>query len=446
MLAESTTRPAAERPLASPPEIQLCDAQGRTYACPQGQTLTIGRPNAQAPPSIAVEDPRVSRTHCEVVAVPGGLRVVDRSSFGTFVNGARIDGEALVQPGDQLRLGEAWVFTLGGASELLAASQLPERLLERYRVGEVIGTGAAGVVYQGVDEQSGEAVAIKLLKGSRAKPEQVKRFQREVELGKLLGAHEGIVQVRDSGALPSGELFCVMDFVDGYPLSKWIVGGLTLEQALPLVVSTARAVAFAHEHNVIHRDLKPQNVLITPAGEARLTDFGIAKALDDLEGLTATGAVMGTMTYMPPEQVEDSKRVDARSDVYGLGAILYAVLTSRPPLDLRGLNMRQSLKKVLEHEVQAPREFVPELDASLDAICMKSLAREPDARYPNAGAFADALEAWLKGDRTQPSSPPPPAPDLDEDDEEPAAGRALAAILLFGVVVLALLAFALGRP
>jgi serine/threonine protein kinase len=307
-------------------------------------------------------------------------------------------------------------------------------LADRWRVLREVAQGGMGTVYEAVDGQTGARCAVKVLRGGRATPEQEERFRREAEVGARLAGHPGVVPVTATGTLPDGRLFCVMEYVEGTSLWEAIQGGLPRERGVRLVAEVARSVAHAHRCGVVHRDLKPQNVLITADGRSRLTDFGIAKALDDVNGLTATGQVMGTPRFMAPEQAEDSKRVDPRADVFGLGAILYAVLTRRPPMALEGLTLREALRRVLRCEIVAPRAHDPSIDPSIDALCRRALHRDPQCRPPTADAFADELEAWLAGDRTIRE----PAVDDDGADDDDAGAQGWL-LVLFGVVALLLL-------
>lgn len=302
----------------------------------------------------------------------------------------------------------------------------------RWRVLREVARGGMGAVFEAIDGATGQRCAIKVLRTGRTTPEQEERFRREAEVGARLVGHPGIVPVTAASALPDGRLFCVMEFVEGRSLWEVIQQGLPREQGVRLVVEVARAVAHAHRCDVVHRDLKPQNVLVTPDGRARLTDFGIAKALDDVNGLTATGEVMGTPRFMAPEQAEDSKRVDPRADVFGLGAILYTVLTRRPPMPLEGLTIREALRRVLRCEIVAPRAHDPTIDPALDALCRRALHRDPQLRPPSADALAGELEAWLAGDRTVRE----PAVEDDGDDDDDERARRL---LLVGLGVVALL-------
>ena len=429
--------------------LHLLDRRtGALVPCPPGRVLRVGRPHADAPPEVACDDPHVSRLHCTVEALPGdALRLVDRSSHGTWLNGQRVAGEATLRAGDELSLGTTYPLAVvipAGVSAAPAAAPapdgLPPRIADRYAVVRKVAEGGMGVVWEVRDEREGGARrALKVLKQARAGTTVVERFRREAEVGARLRGHEGVVATLDAGALPGGEMFYVMEFVEGRSLKARIdEGPLGQEEAVRIALAVARAVAHAHAQGVVHRDLKPQNVLLAPDGAVRLTDFGIAKALDDATGLTATGSTMGTPAYMPPEQAVDAKRVGPHSDVYGLGGVLYACLVRRPPIDARGLKLREALLRVVEGKIPPPRELDPSIDPALDAICRIALATAPEARFPDAAAFVRALERWLAGDRTPP--PPPVASSAGAraagpptDDEEGGSGALVLAGLVAGL-------------
>ena len=408
--------------------------EGHVYELGPGARLVVGRAHSDPPPQIPVDDPRVSRVHCELVGAVAGIQVFDHSTYGTYINGKKVEVQALASHGDLVQLGAHYAFKVEAADR---PPGIPERFGERYPYVRFIAQGGMGVVVEVLDEETGLPRAVKVLRGSKVGEEQVARFQREIEVGQKLADHPGIVPVLDAGALPTGELFCVMELVEGEEFSKRIVAGIERRAAVGLVVEIARAVAHAHALGVIHRDLKPQNVIVTSEGRARLTDFGVAKARDENDNLTATGAVMGTMTYMSPEQVEDSKRVDERTDVYGLGAILYAALTCLPPIDLRGLSMRKSLDKVLAHEVIPPRGHDSSIDEALDGICMKAIARLPADRYPSAAELAEALEAWLRGEALV----PPPGSFSTQMSPEDVVESESSGVVLLAMLILGLLLF-----
>jgi tetratricopeptide (TPR) repeat protein/predicted Ser/Thr protein kinase len=269
----------------------------------------------------------------------------------------------------------------------------------RYRIEGELARGGAGVVYRARDPESGEPVAIKLLLGGQRTDERArKRFLREAQaLAKL--DHPHVVRVRDVGA--EGERpYLVMDYAPGDSLAALLEqrGPLEPERAAELARQLARGVEHAHARGVLHRDLKPDNVLLSANGQARLTDFGLVRELvPSLSStrLSQTGQLMGTPGYWPPEQaLGELDAVGPRSDVYGLGAVLYALLTGVPPHE------SGSLVEALARATQpprAPRQLRAEIPARLEAICLRCLAPAPERRYPSAAAVAEALETWLDG-------------------------------------------------
>jgi serine/threonine protein kinase len=318
----------------------------------------------------------------------------------------------------------------------------PARAGAHVRIVRRLARGGMGVVYEGQDERVRDPAearrAVKVLEPSANSEGLEARFLRECEVAGRLD-HPGIVRVLEAGRLASGELFCVMEFVEGETLATRFAARLPAEEVARLVASVARAVAHAHGLGVIHRDLKPGNVIVTPAGATRLIDFGIAKACAE-DSLTATGMVMGTPSFMAPEQAADSKHVDARTDVFGLGAILYCGLTGSPPHEVGGRRLREMVGAVVAANIRRARSRVPSLDPALDALCMRALARDPARRFPSAAAFADALEGWLRGERVLPGPAEEDEDDEDEDDDaaEPAA-EGVGLPVIAAVVVLAII-------
>ncbi|MDC3379112.1 serine/threonine protein kinase, partial [Planctomycetota bacterium] len=282
-----------------------------------------------------------------------------------------------------------------------------EVLGERYRLIREIGRGGMGVIYEAFDERptdpkSTRRAAIKLLHAVAATHAHVRnRFEREGLLAGRLKEYPGIVSVFDTGSIPeTGELYLVMEFVDGNSLDKLVIRGLDRVHGAHLVACTARAVHYAHQNEVVHRDLKPANVMVTKAGAVRLTDFGVAKALDDAGGMTATGTKLGTPHYMAPEQVEDSKRANVVTDVYSLGGILYTVITRKLPFT--GRNLAQVLRQVTSGKIVPPIEVDPKVPAGLNAIVMRAMSKTPGERPQTAEALAEELEAWVKQNLPKP--------------------------------------------
>ena len=216
----------------------------------------------------------------------------------------------------------------------------------------------------------------------------VERFRREAQAAANL-SHPNIVPVFDWGE-DNGTYFIVMEFIDGRPLSAILktAGPLSAERTADIGTHVAAALGYAHKHGVIHRDVKPGNVLITDDGLVKVTDFGIARAINTEESLTQTGAVMGTATYFSPEQAE-GMGVDSRSDIYSLGVVLFEMVTGRPPF-LGDTPVAVASKHVRDHP-PAPREINPSVPPTFEAIILKAMAKDPAHRY----ATAEELRADL---------------------------------------------------
>ena len=253
-----------------------------------------------------------------------------------------------------------------------------------------------GAVHQGLDLLSQRHVAIKRLLGLGER--QRLRFVREGEaLARL--RHPGIVAVHGLYA-ERGDPFLVMDLVEGESLEAALRtrGVFAEHEAVGLAESLARALAYAHAHEVLHRDLKPENVLLAAPDRPILVDFGLAKFTDGESGrLTATGAFAGTLGYAAPEQLSDAGQVDARADVYGLGATLFALLTGTPPGGEGSAVGLALVAAAATGQFPRPRELRPELSRQVDALVMRALARDPSQRYQTMAEFADALEGHLAG-------------------------------------------------
>jgi eukaryotic-like serine/threonine-protein kinase len=263
----------------------------------------------------------------------------------------------------------------------------------RYRLEERVGEGGMSSVYRARDTVLEREVAVKVLHEHFSRdPEYVERFRREARaIAKL--AHPNIVTVIDRGEV-DGRQFIVFEHVPGPTLKDVIEreGRLPVERALALAHQTARALAFAHELGVVHRDVKSQNVLVDPDGSAKVTDFGIARTLDIEDTLTETGTVLGTSDYIAPEQAS-GESVDARSDQYSLGVVLYELLTGDVPYPA-GNPMAVAMRH-LRDPVPSVRAKRPEVSPRVDAIVARALAKRPRERFPSMEGMTAALEAAL---------------------------------------------------
>lgn len=272
--------------------------------------------------------------------------------------------------------------------------------LRRFGDYELIGEiarGGMGVVYKARQVSLDRMVAVKMvLAGQLAGGDEILRFRAEAEAAASLD-HPSIVPIYEVGEC-EGQQFYSMGYVPGESLAARLVRGpLPQREAAELVRQTALAVEFAHERGILHRDLKPGNILLNAAGQPRLTDFGLSKRLDRDQHLTATGQALGTPSFMPPEQAEGkSGQLGPAADVYSLGAVLYALLTGRPPFLCN--NPLDTILQVLEEEPARPRQLNPAIDQDLEAICLKCLQKNPTARYGSARELAQDLARYLGGE------------------------------------------------
>ena len=277
-----------------------------------------------------------------------------------------------------------------------AASPSPRVTLARigkYQILEEIGRGGMGVVYKARQMNPNRIVALKMiLAGEHAGPRERTRLRNEAEAAAQI-AHPNIVQIIESGE-HEGLPFLAMEYVDGGNLTRMLRSTpQPIRWASRLTETLARAIHVAHQAGIVHRDLNPTNVLMTQKGAPKIGDFGLAKFLLAPEGVSQNGVMLGTPSYMAPEQITNGGRnVDARTDVYALGAVLYELLTGSPPF--RGLTPMETLCQVAEGEVVPPSKIRRGLPPDLETICLKCLERNPAQRYSSARALADDLRRF----------------------------------------------------
>jgi serine/threonine protein kinase len=282
--------------------------------------------------------------------------------------------------------------------------------LGRYHILEQIGEGGMAIVYKAFDTRLETDVAVKVIRTNQLAPaileRALKRFEREAKaLARL--THANIVNVSDYGE-EEGLPYLVMPFLPGGTLKEKLraEGKIGWQDASRLLLPVAKALAYAHEEEMVHRDVKPANILITRSGDPMLTDFGIAKIIDEeaTMDLTGTRATVGTPEYMAPEQVT-AKTVDHRADIYALGVVLYEMVTGRKPFQAD--TPMAVLVKLSSEPLPRPTEFAPKLPQAVENILLKALAKDPANRYQNMGEFVVALEKFLHGKTSLEKKPTP---------------------------------------
>jgi serine/threonine protein kinase/lipopolysaccharide biosynthesis regulator YciM len=297
-----------------------------------------------------------------------------------------------------------------GACVTAAAAALHSKKAERaaemlgelgdYELQEEVGRGGQGVVFRARQKSLNRTVALKVISlGQWASKAHVKRFRREAEAAASLD-HPSIVPIYEVGER-DGSCYFTMTFVEGGQLDEVVTHKpMSVRHAAELIAKVARTVHYAHDHGILHRDIKPGNILLDDKGEPHLTDFGLARLVETESTMTRTLEVLGTPSYMAPEQATgNNTQLTSATDVYGLGAVLYQLLTGHPPF--AGGTTFETIKLLLDTEPRPPRLLNPRVDRDLSTICLKCLEKHPERRYSFAVALAEDLERWLKHEPIQ---------------------------------------------
>jgi serine/threonine protein kinase len=396
--------------------------KGRTFPLKPGESLRVGR--SQTTPT-QLTDPHVSRVHCEVQFDGKRVTIKDaKSAAGTFVNGQRVS-ELIMQPGDIIRIGET-ELRFEGARDADAETLVPDpalaakgikapaairaqpevvrqladlvgKPLSHYLLDRVLATGQTGLIFQARDTKDNEVVALKVLKPEFSQnEEEMQRFVRSMKT-MLPVRHENLVSIHNAGKT-GPYCWIAMEFVEGESLTQIMKrigygGRLDWVHAFRVAVHIGRALDYAHSRHIIHRNILPQNIMIRTSDKlTKLGDLMLAKALEGTlaQQVTRPGQLIGDVHYMAPERTREGVKIDGRSDIYGLGATAYALLTGRPPFE--GDSLVDVITKIRQEPPEKPKKFQLSIPDLLEGIVLKMIAKRPEERYQNASDLLADLE------------------------------------------------------
>jgi serine/threonine protein kinase len=382
--------------------------RGRSFSLTQGQTLQIGRSQATA---TKLTDAAISRVHCEVEWDGDKILLINISTAGTLVNGKPVSRHELT-PGDVINLGSTEIrFQLGDAAEqstLTSAAkpggvsdhplnELVGQTLSHYAIESILAKGETGTLFRARDTQANKLVAFKVLKPEFAtSEEEMQRFIRAMKTALPL-RHLNLITLQAAGRTG---VFCwmAMDFIDGESMTRVIerigvAGMLDWRYGYRVAVHVARALEYAHGQSIIHRNVTPQNILLRTSDKTVLLgDLMLAKALEGTlaQQITRPGELLGDIGYMSPERTRGVGEVDGRSDLYGLGATVYALIAGRPPFT--GASLPELIHKIRTAEPERPQKYQMSVPALFQDTILKLLAKRPEARFRTAKELLVELE------------------------------------------------------
>ena len=385
--------------------------RGKVFPLHPTDTMLIGRSRATA---TRLSDPHVSRVHCELSRQGSDILISDfDSAAGTFINGARIKQQVL-RPGEVLRIGSTHLQLLRGdeddtsvldprAEEQGPPVEVKKQLrgfvgktFSHYRIGEVLAQGHSGVVFHARDTENRNPVALKVLWPQLSESKHRQRFVRAMKTVMPL-RHPNLISVLGAGRA-EGCCWIAMEYVEGESLTQVIqrigtAGMLDWRYGLRVAIHVARALELAHGKHIVHRNITPMNIMVTARDKiAKLGDLMLAKALEGehAEAITGAGELLGDVRYMSPERTQRRATMDERSDIYSLGATVYALLTGRPPFD--GGSLAGTVKKIRESEPPRPKKSQLAIPDLFEGVVMRMLAKRPDDRFTTAGDLLNDLE------------------------------------------------------
>ncbi len=355
---------------------------------------TVGRPESGSP---TVPEPCTTPNPSTVAEAPTIAPGLSPTSHVLDAASSSVYEEATVPPSNPHDQPTAAVLGQDPSATLGAPEVTRVRYFGDYEITRELARGGMGVVYQARQVSLNRPVALKMiLAGQLANETDVRRFYTEAEAAAKLD-HPGVVPIFEVGQ-HEGQHYFSMGFVEGQSLSRHAAEGpLPAREAADLIRRVSEAIEYAHQRGVIHRDLKPANILLDKNGNPRVTDFGLAKKLEGDSGLTGSGQIMGTPSYMSPEQAGGKRgEVGPAADVYAMGATLYALVTGRPPF--QAASPMDTLLQVLGQEAAPVRQLNPAVPRDLETICLRCLEKEPRKRYASAEALAGDLARYLSGE------------------------------------------------